>query len=70
MARARFDGVRHQVRAIRDDNPVMFNIVAEIRGREEPEEVVIIGGHFDSFHAATGATDNGGNCAADRKSVV
>ena len=25
---------------------------------------MIIGGHFDSFHAATGATDNGGNCAA------
>lgn len=46
------------------DNPEMFNIVAEIPGRERPDEVVIIGGHFDSFHAATGATDNGGNCAA------
>ena len=27
-------------------------------------QVVIIGGHFDSFHAATGATDNGGACSA------
>jgi hypothetical protein len=45
------------------DNPEMFNIVAEIPGREQPDEVVIIGGHFDSFHAATGATDNGGACA-------
>jgi len=31
------------------DNPEMFNIVAEIPGREQPDEVVIIGGHFNSF---------------------
>lgn len=46
------------------DTPEMFNIVAEIPGREQPDEVVIIGGHFDSWHAATGATDNGGACAS------
>jgi carboxypeptidase Q len=46
------------------DNPEMFNVVGEIRGSEQPNEVVIIGGHFDSFHSATGATDNGGPCAA------
>jgi Zn-dependent M28 family amino/carboxypeptidase len=40
----------------------MFNVVGEIRGSELPNEVVIIGGHFDSWHAATGATDNGGAC--------
>ncbi len=45
------------------DNPEMFNVVGEIRGTELPSEVVIIGGHFDSWHAATGATDNGGPCA-------
>ena len=51
---------------IRNDwrpNPEMFNVVGEIRGTERPEEVVILGGHFDSFHSATGATDNGGACA-------
>jgi hypothetical protein len=45
------------------DNPDMFNVVGEIRGTELPNEVVIIGGHFDSWHAATGATDNGGACS-------
>lgn len=45
------------------DNPDMFNVVGEIRGATRPNEVVIIGGHFDSFHAATGATDNGGACS-------
>jgi hypothetical protein len=45
-------------------NPEMFNVVAEIRGSEAPEQVVILGGHFDSYHAATGATDNGGACSS------
>ena len=46
------------------DNPQMFNVVGEIRGTTQPDEVVIIGGHFDSWHASTGATDNGGACSA------
>lgn len=46
------------------DKPEMFNVVGEIRGSEQPDEVVIIGAHFDSFHGATGATDNGGACSA------
>lgn len=44
------------------DNPPMFNVVGEVRGSEYPNEVVIIGAHFDSWHAATGATDDGGPC--------
>jgi carboxypeptidase Q len=39
-----------------------FNVVGEIRGSERPEEVVVIGGHFDSWDAATGSTDDGGGC--------
>jgi carboxypeptidase Q len=35
------------------------NVVAEIRGSRWPEEVVLIGGHLDSWDLATGATDNG-----------
>jgi carboxypeptidase Q len=46
------------------DKPEMFNVVGEIRGTERPEEVVILGGHFDSFHSSTGATDNGGACSS------
>jgi carboxypeptidase Q len=37
-----------------------FNVVGEIRGRERPEEVVVLGGHFDSWDVGTGSTDDGG----------
>ena len=35
-----------------------YNVVGEIPGREKPEEVVIVGGHLDSWDLGTGATDN------------
>ncbi len=35
-----------------------FNVIAEIPGATKPDEVVIVGGHFDSWHYGTGATDN------------
>jgi hypothetical protein len=35
-----------------------FNVVGELRGTEKPEEIVIIGGHLDSWDLGTGATDN------------
>jgi carboxypeptidase Q len=35
------------------------NVVAEIRGTEHPEEIVLIGGHLDSWDLGTGAIDNG-----------
>ena len=37
----------------------VYNTVAELKGTEKPDEVVIIGGHLDSWDLATGATDNG-----------
>jgi carboxypeptidase Q len=40
-------------------NVEVYNTVAEIRGSEKPDEVVIIGGHLDSWDLGTGATDNG-----------
>ena len=46
------------------DRPEMFNVVGEIRGASKPDEIVILGAHFDSFHSATGATDNGGACSS------
>lgn len=39
-----------------------FNVVGEIRGRERPEDVVVVGGHFDSWDVGTGSTDDGGGC--------
>ncbi len=35
-----------------------FNVMAEIPGSTKPDEVVMVGGHFDSWHYGTGATDN------------
>lgn len=36
-----------------------FNVIAEMRGTELPDEYVLLGAHLDSWHGATGATDNG-----------
>ena len=35
-----------------------YNAIAEIPGTDKADEVVMLGGHLDSWHAATGATDN------------
>lgn len=35
------------------------NVIAEIRGSEHPEQIVVIGGHLDSWDLGTGAIDNG-----------
>jgi carboxypeptidase Q len=40
------------------------NVVAEIVGREHPEEVIVVGGHLDSWDVGTGATDDGGGSIA------
>jgi len=40
-----------------------FNTVAEIAGSDKTDEVIMLGGHLDSWHAATGATDNAIGCA-------
>jgi carboxypeptidase Q len=38
------------------------NVVGEIRGRELPDEVVLVGGHFDSWDVGAGASDDGVGC--------
>lgn len=45
-------------------NPPMFNVVGEIPGTDKADEVVMLGAHFDSWHASTGATDNVAGSAA------
>jgi len=40
-----------------------YNVVAEIPGTDKKDEVIMLGGHLDSWHGATGATDNAIGCA-------
>ncbi|RMH19051.1 MAG: M20/M25/M40 family metallo-hydrolase [Gemmatimonadetes bacterium] len=45
------------------------NVVAEIRGSERPEEVVVLGGHIDSWDVGQGAMDDGGGSVAAWEAV-
>ena len=40
------------------------NVIAELKGTEKPDEIVLIGGHFDSWDVGQGAHDDGGSCIA------
>jgi carboxypeptidase Q len=46
-----------------------YNVAAEIPGTDKADEVVMLGGHLDSWHAATGATDNGTGSAVMMEAV-
>ncbi|MBL4685896.1 MAG: M20/M25/M40 family metallo-hydrolase [Nannocystaceae bacterium] len=41
---------------------VSGNVIAELKGREKPQEVVVIGGHIDSWDVGDGASDDGAGC--------
>ncbi len=45
------------------------NVVAEIVGREKPDEVVVLGGHIDSWDVGQGAMDDGGGAVAAWEAV-
>jgi carboxypeptidase Q len=53
------------------DDLLGYNVVAEIPGTDKTlkDQVVIIGGHLDSWHGATGATDNGAGSAVMMEAV-
>ena len=48
-----------------------YNVIAEIPGTDKDlkDEIVMLGGHLDSWHAATGATDNAAGCAVMMEAV-
>jgi hypothetical protein len=46
-----------------DADLTMYNIVAEIPGTDKADEVVMLGAHFDSWHAGTGSVDNASGSA-------
>ncbi|HWL92119.1 MAG TPA: M20/M25/M40 family metallo-hydrolase [Phycisphaerae bacterium] len=45
------------------------NVVAELVGREKPEEVLVIGGHIDSWDVGTGAHDDAGGCVIAMEAI-
>ena len=44
-----------------DDAP-SHNVIGELRGSEHPEQVILVGGHLDSWDIAPGAHDDGAGC--------
>jgi carboxypeptidase Q len=46
------------VNQVYPEGKTSYNAVAEIPGSDKADEIVMLGGHLDSWHAATGATDN------------
>ncbi|MGC2237283.1 MAG: M20/M25/M40 family metallo-hydrolase [Pyrinomonadaceae bacterium] len=46
-----------------------YNTIGEITGSDKKDEVIMLGGHLDSWHAATGATDNAIGCAVMMEAV-
>ncbi len=52
-----------------DDDLMSYNTVAEIPGTDLKDEVVMLGGHLDSWHSGTGATDNAAGCSVGMEAV-
>jgi carboxypeptidase Q len=66
FARLQARGVRVRVKlsmeARFDPDAQSHNVVGELRGRELPDQIVLVGGHFDSWDVGVGASDDGGGC--------
>jgi carboxypeptidase Q len=54
--------IRLQMEARSEGDVPSANVVGEIRGRERPDEIVLLGGHFDSWDVGTGASDDAVGC--------
>jgi hypothetical protein len=64
MARGITPRIRINVQNTFTNGPVeTANVVGEIRGREHPEQILVVGGHLDSWDLAEGTTDNGSGTA-------
>jgi carboxypeptidase Q len=58
--------IRNQLDA---DDPQAYNVLGDLPGTDLPNELVMVGGHFDSWHAGTGATDDASGCAVALEAV-
>ncbi|HSE30501.1 MAG TPA: M20/M25/M40 family metallo-hydrolase [Pyrinomonadaceae bacterium] len=55
--------------AFQDTDLMGYNTIAEIPGTDLKDEIVMLGGHMDSWHSGTGATDNAAGCAVAMEAV-
>jgi len=55
--------------AWQDVDPMGYNTVAEIPGTDLKDEIVMLGGHMDSWHSGTGATDNAAGVSVAMEAV-
>ena len=51
------------------EGTTQYNVIAEIPGTDKAQEVVMLGGHLDSWHSATGATDNAIGCTVMMEAI-
>ena len=56
--------LRLKLESVTHPEAISRNIIAELPGREAPQEVVVVGGHIDSWDVGQGAVDDGGGCIA------
>jgi carboxypeptidase Q len=45
-----------------DPDSTSYNVIGELRGRDLPNEIIVVGGHFDSWDVGAGASDDAGGC--------
>jgi carboxypeptidase Q len=64
VKRGRQVRVRLKMEARFEPDVESANVIGEIAGRERPDEIVLVGCHFDSWDAATGASDDAVGCIA------
>ncbi len=44
------------------EDALSYNVIGEIKGTTHPEEIILVGGHFDSWDVGEGAHDDGSGC--------
>jgi hypothetical protein len=62
--------VRLTMEAHQDADADSHNVMGEIRGRDKPDEVVVLGGHIDSWDIGQGANDDGSGIMATLQAVA
>ncbi len=60
--------IRNHCRMLKEQ--LSYNVVGEIRGSEKPEEIILTGGHLDSWDLGEGAHDDGAGCVQSIQALV